>query len=75
MVHLKKEKNVVNTMERRKLDGVGGDKLCCNTAPVAATNNRDFVHGFVWLKRKEQEKEERRRGSPKGWRRIQENTI
>ena len=33
-----------NTMEGGKPDGVRGNKLCRNTAPIAATNNGDFKH-------------------------------
>jgi len=45
-------------MERMKCDGVAGNKLCSNTAPVAATDNSDFIHVFVWFKRKGQGKQD-----------------
>lgn len=31
-------------MERPELEGVRGNKLCRNTAPIATTNNGDFIH-------------------------------
>jgi len=54
------------TVERIKPDGVAGYKLCRNTAPVAATNNSDFIHGFVWFKRMGQEKKRDAEETQKG---------
>lgn len=31
-------------MKVAKLDSVGGNKFCRNTAPIAATNNGYFIH-------------------------------
>jgi len=53
-------------VERIKPDGVAGYKLCRNTAPVAATNNSDFIHGFVWFKRMGQEKKRDAEETQKG---------
>lgn len=43
----KKSRRRKSTVETTELDGVGCNKLCGNTTPIATTNNGDLIHDDV----------------------------